>query len=658
MKKQAREKIWLVSILAGFLLVILWHNFASAAKETSLLPEEEKANFTPLYPYSTDYFSMNENLAVKVGIDFNESAPRKIAVIDSGADVGIEALTGRVEVYRDYTKDNVLKLDKVSLSAGKVIFFADKRYHVGDLALKGAVYHMGYFDLSRYPALECEKKYAILSIVCQGRKQIFLDSDMDGDFSDEEALGIYEFDRSYAELLTDTGALNVVCTKIAANGAEVALSGDFIGHGTFIASLVGGECTAYRGLARDSRLMIYQIFAQADRTEQKYLAMALDDALIDGAEVINISLSLPADAEIIKELRQAIAEAKAKGVPIIAAAGNYGAAEDSLSALARENGVTAIGTLITAESYALGRGINLEEDFIPYYSSRAGVEYVNFAVAPGAAVAAVPAWMEEKYMFDEGSSIAAAVATACLAHALGQDNLGGKDNYTLRTQSLGYAWQREGRGLVQAELIEEAEQSLQMWREGDYICVENDTDMFYEAYFTAYQSWLEVPKMTKIAPHGVSYWLVKETEHNFGEMALVELYINEEQRLAAQLCWEGEQTVTDGAKQEFTLKAGQSADFYFDVTAKDATLEAALEILRYDDKLLPHGRVALWLYQPDGTLYVKKDYFGVSFAGEMQMVETIEVCNADLGKWRLVIAAAENLPLYNQSECVGTVEIR
>lgn len=104
----------------------------------------------------------------------------------------------------------------------------------------------------------------------------------------------------------------------------------------------------------------------------------------------------------------------------------------------------------------MGRGINLEEDFIPYYSSRAGVEYVNFAVAPGAAVAAVPAWMEEKYMFDEGSSIAAAVATACLAHALGQDNLGGKDNYTLRTQSLGYAWQREGRGLVQAELVKEA----------------------------------------------------------------------------------------------------------------------------------------------------------------------------------------------------------
>lgn len=99
-------------------------------------------------------------------------------------------------------------------------------------------------------------------------------------------------------------------------------------------------------------------------------------------------------------------------------------------------------------------------------------------------------------------------------------NLGGKDNYTLRTQSLGYAWQREGRGLVQAELVKEAASPLRMWREGDYICVENDTDMFYEAYFTAHQSWLEVPKMTKIAPHGVSYWLVKETEHNFGEMAL------------------------------------------------------------------------------------------------------------------------------------------
>lgn len=349
-----------------------------------------------------------------MGIDLTKQGSVKIAVIDSGADVAIDALQGKVDIYRDYTRENILKLKKARIGAGKVIFCDNKRYYLGELLQKNAVYHIGGLDLKKYPALNSDSVYGVLSIVRAGKKTVYIDTDLDGDFSDEEALGIYEFDRGYVSLHDGTKTINIVCTAIKDNGAQVGLSSDYLRHGSFIAALIGGECAEYQGLAHGSRLMIYQVFAD-DNAEQTALAQAVYDAVEDGAEIINLSLSLPLQGDIAAELDEALDYALAQKVPIVAAAGNYGGAEGTMSYPARKQGVIAVGTLITKEGYALGRGVNLQEDFVPYYSSRAAESYTEFLLAPGCAVSAMPSWAEEGYMFDEGSSTAAAVVTASLA---------------------------------------------------------------------------------------------------------------------------------------------------------------------------------------------------------------------------------------------------
>lgn len=62
--------------------------------------------------------------------------------------------------------------------------------------------------MKKYPALNSDSVYGVLSIVRAGKKTVYIDTDLDGDFSDEEALGIYEFDRGYVSLHDGTKTIN------------------------------------------------------------------------------------------------------------------------------------------------------------------------------------------------------------------------------------------------------------------------------------------------------------------------------------------------------------------------------------------------------------------------------------------------------------------
>ena len=84
------------------------------------------------------------------------------------------------------------------------------------------------------------------------------------------------------------------------------LSSDYLGHGTFIAGLIGAESEEYQGLAKDSRLLIYQIFTQEGQASQENLAKGINSALADGADIINLSLSLPLNLEPGANLLQAL----------------------------------------------------------------------------------------------------------------------------------------------------------------------------------------------------------------------------------------------------------------------------------------------------------------------------------------------------------------
>ena len=125
---------------------------------------------------------------------------------------------------------------------------------------------------------------------------------------------------THPDLHVDGGANTVVgeaSHDFGDNGEE--------GHGTHVAGIIaahGQHPNGMRGLAPDVKLRSYRVFGQGQGQASNYaIAKAIDRAIADGCDLINLSLGGSADDEAT---RAAIEDANAQGVVVIAAAGNDG----------------------------------------------------------------------------------------------------------------------------------------------------------------------------------------------------------------------------------------------------------------------------------------------------------------------------------------------
>ncbi|MFN7021249.1 MAG: S8 family serine peptidase [Phycisphaerales bacterium] len=112
--------------------------------------------------------------------------------------------------------------------------------------------------------------------------------------------------------------------------------GAFAGHGTIVAGIIAR-------IAPESRLMPLRVLAPDGRTTTFRVARAIYHALDNGAHIINISLGTLADPDT---LRDAVAEAQARGVLVVAAAGNDDARDPPRSPAALQGlGVVSVASL-------------------------------------------------------------------------------------------------------------------------------------------------------------------------------------------------------------------------------------------------------------------------------------------------------------------------
>ena len=662
MKTNQTSNFFFKAALLFFIALLTLVNYQALASEKN--QNNDFSNpFYPLYPNDEDYKAFNQEIAQKVGLDLNYSCPLKIAVIDSGADVGAEVLQGKVSLYRNYTTEGTVKLEQAKKGYGDDVYLTNQSYNLGQIAQENARYYLGEYDLNNYPYLQSQQSCGVLLVDTEDYIQVYVDTDSDLDFSDETALSLYNDSEDYVSIQTAKASLNLVLSAVNDDNKSLQLSCDYLGHGTFIASLLGGESEDYQGLVKDSELLVYQIFEQDGQASQSNLAKSLNDALNDGADLINLSLSLPLKAEPSAELLQALQNAAAKNVPIIAAGGNYGTNADSISYPAKDESVLAVGALITKEGYSRGRGINLLEDFITSYSRRAGENYTNFVLAPACAISAVPQWFGEKYMFDEGSSVAAAVATACAAQILEQgapkENF--INNFAQAAKSLGYDWCIQGCGLVQADWLESSEAQIELYQEKNYIRLENKDDESHEVFLFSDQDWLEVPYRVIVEAKSTNYLPIKENLSQKGyNTALVRSQIGPDRLYSTNLCYIANQAekLEQSLKCQFDLKAGKTMDYYWQMEDGDeAEIKLGLEKLAWDDKSLPHGRIMAEVCAPNGQVVEKIDYFGISFDEKRQSEATLTITDAQEGLWRISIISSASLPLYNQLESYGWVTI-
>jgi serine protease len=121
-------------------------------------------------------------------------------------------------------------------------------------------------------------------------------------------------------------------------------------HGTHMATIIAaaaGNGTGGAGVAPDARIMPLRVLEPDLRGTARRIARALRFAADHGADVANLSIAGPAPSPV---LRAAVDYARAKGVTIVAAAGNDGRA--SVSWPAAYPGVIAVGAVDRARKRA------------------------------------------------------------------------------------------------------------------------------------------------------------------------------------------------------------------------------------------------------------------------------------------------------------------
>ncbi|TDC66570.1 hypothetical protein E1200_16470 [Actinomadura sp. GC306] len=117
-------------------------------------------------------------------------------------------------------------------------------------------------------------------------------------------------------------------------GVDLTKTGpaDCLGHGTWVAGIIAAKKgnSPFYGVAPDAKIIPIKFAAQAQGVDSGLAAKGIDAAVELGADIINVSTQSIGDDP---RLRKAVADALAKGVVIVAAAGNINPEEGQTPAL-------------------------------------------------------------------------------------------------------------------------------------------------------------------------------------------------------------------------------------------------------------------------------------------------------------------------------------
>ncbi len=204
-------------------------------------------------------------------------------------------------------------------------------------------------------------------------------------------------------------------------------AGDGLGHGTFLAGIIGGRGT-FQGVAPDATLLDVQVAdAQGNTSLSKVLA-GLEAAGRGNADVVNISLSTRSPLPpAFDPLSRALERLWDRGVTVVAAAGNDGPTEGTVSSPGNDPVLITVGALDENDS------ATWEDDSVADFSARGtvdssakpdlvapGVSLVSTAAPGSSAVKDNPqALVGDGYMRGSGTSMSAAVVSGAVAAVLG-----------------------------------------------------------------------------------------------------------------------------------------------------------------------------------------------------------------------------------------------
>ncbi len=174
--------------------------------------------------------------------------------------------------------------------------------------------------------------------------------------------------------------------------SESGVSAEINGHGTAVASVVGGTHPAAPGVSPSAEILSIRVADLDGNSDSFTLAEGLLAAVDAGANVINISLGSVGDASVVQDAIQRVRES---GATVVAAAGNNGT--ENLTYPAAYEGVISVGSID-----ALGQHLEFSNTS----------DQLNLS-APGYAVPA--AWPNEQVIQFTGTSASAPFVSGAIA---------------------------------------------------------------------------------------------------------------------------------------------------------------------------------------------------------------------------------------------------
>ena len=190
------------------------------------------------------------------------------------------------------------------------------------------------------------------------------------------------------------GAIERISLLEETNGVD----GDYSGHGTAVASIIGGHAADAAGVAPNAQILSVQVLDANGVGDAFTVAKGILEAVDRGADVINLSLGTYGDSP---ELRRAILYADFHGVPVVASVGNDGL--NGISYPARYREVIAV------------TGIDPMGQHVPFANQGLGIDLA----APATGVQA--AWNGNHIVSFSGTSASAPFVSGAIALLLSEN---------------------------------------------------------------------------------------------------------------------------------------------------------------------------------------------------------------------------------------------
>lgn len=363
-----------------------------------------------------------------------------IAVIDSGVDAGhaglLQTSDGRPKIvdWKDFTSEGRV-LTPYPVEWGSSFTAPGGRSYVLPRDAAAGAARFGFWDESRVSGAINKDvnrngsqvdRLGVLLLQPVGQdtyRTVYVDSDNDGSFADEQPLRVYRESRSAVRFgRFSTDFLNVVVADIDPQGTWVTFGFDGLGHGTQVSGVLAGYLAGqHHGVAPGAQLMALKAVKSNAEGNWFEIKSAIHYAATHGASVINVSLGgLSTAARVDSTASDWLSQiARQYGVLIVFAADNTGPGLSSGTTLGSSAQVMAVGAYYSPAMWQRDHRFVVPSEGV-WWSSGMGPRldgsYVPNLVAPGGSPTLSPQWLHATgYTTAQGTSMAAPHVTGAAA---------------------------------------------------------------------------------------------------------------------------------------------------------------------------------------------------------------------------------------------------